>query len=251
MQEKELIAKFKTLQDIKPNQEWVAFAKRQILQNQTPVMSQPTPGIFSNVLSLLATRKLAYAVIAVMVVFIGASGLLEYKLSNDVKVANQSAANLLALKSNIEALKADTESLKNAVASGENTATAAQKVKKAAKDLAAAVHSNPSLARQVAVQLQQNKTLLDVNGDAEAQAASIELCEAVVTPLSKDLNDNKANLTESEQTKLDEANTIRATEDCPHALEAYLLINTTDIHETQPIKDTGTNTGINAPQTQQ
>src|SRR6185295_19135899 len=101
-----------------------------------------------------------------MVVFIGASGVLEYKLFKDVKVADQSAANLLALKTNIEALRANTETLQKAVASNNSVgaSVAAQKVKTVAQHLTEVVQKNPKLAREVAVELQNSKTLLDMNG---------------------------------------------------------------------------------------
>src|SRR6185436_17689888 len=194
MHEQEIISKLKTLKEIKPNTEWVVLQKRQILGHTAPVVQQPVQrATFSHILSVFSLRPVVYGLVALMVVFIGASGVLEYKLSSDVRVANQSAANLLAMKDNIETLKANAQTLKNAVATNNtvNETSAAQHIKSAAKNLAQAVQKNPQLARQVAIELNNNKTLLDVNGDAEVH----DMYKEVATALYNDYQKNKNNLT--------------------------------------------------------
>lgn len=252
MEEKELISKLQVLKEIKPNQEWVVLAKREILGNPAPVMANPVrKATFSSILSVFSNRGLVYAAIALMVVFIGASGLLEYKLSNDVKVADKSAASLVALRNNIQALKMNAQTLSKAVEdkNDADATSAAQKVASVAKSLTQEVKNNPQLAREVAMELQSNKTLLDVNGQANVKAASDDLYKALVTEELGVYNPNRANLTVDQQQKLDEANALYAKGEYENALETVLLINTNNTANTNNSAAGTTNPGTTNPGT--
>ena len=80
MEDKELIRKIKKLRNVKPDKDWVFFAKNEVLgvDNYTENKLQ-----FIEVLRFLTGRKLAYAVLGILFVFIGTFGFSQKTVPGD------------------------------------------------------------------------------------------------------------------------------------------------------------------------
>lgn len=219
MQENELIAKLKNLKEVKPSQEWVSLTKREILGlpsqagAPSPVMtparnvaveSVPAqPSFLAGVLSLLSNRKFAYAAIALMVVFIGASGAFGLKLYDDVRVANQAEANLLALKDNIQMFQEKSKALASFVEKEPGKVSQATKeIKSAAKKVADSVKKDPNLAKTFASEMIHNRTYLNIVGDEDLKQSIGDMYKAIAEPLIHELS--AADLTQAQQESLAE-----------------------------------------------
>src|SRR3989344_1453251 len=101
--EKELILKLQTLKDIKPRQDWVVFAKREILGGNKITIKASYKEKFLGVLDFLPAltyqRKLTYAFATLLLIMVGTLGFAQYTMPGDLlfsvkKVTEQSQAAL-------------------------------------------------------------------------------------------------------------------------------------------------------------
>lgn len=236
MTEEQLISKLQGLKQIKPRKEWVFLIKSQILGNdifKPKVVSEPSyKDILINILRASFQRKFAYALAAFLFVVAGSFGFMKYGLPDStvtVKIANQPQENLVSIKSNVEDFKAKSRNLSQiATLNSQDISSAIKEVEDAAKELINAIKKEPQLARAVALDINNNKTYLDV---LEAGDLKSDLYKTVVTPILLDLKEksekgiltpNQESASKRAQGVYDGGNYIGALED------VLLLINSSD-----------------------
>ncbi len=248
MTQQELIAKLQELKQIKPKQEWVALSKMSILNSDLaavkPLKKARFSSIFSNFSPSNYRSGLVYSLAAFLLLFAGIAGVLTYgfpSLNIGTSVAKQSTNEILAentLKSNVEVFKAKSEDLTQAMElKSSNIPVAIKEAKDATKNLTDAIEKNPELAGTVALEVNNDKTLLDVQAGSaspdvtDLQNSTDELEGAVVGPLIKD--EEKISLTPDEETAFKAAQAEYNKGDNGDALRDMLLLqkssdNTTD-----------------------
>ena len=207
MTEKELIFKLQSLKQIKPNNDWAFSVKAQILKpNVTPVTSPTVWQTFSTVLGLSSQMKMAYAFSVLLFVFAGALGLAQYSLLGDslfqVKDnAEQLQASLTretGIKTSLETFKKRSQDLATIVKNNNkegNKAVALKEANDAAKSLAAAIIKDPSLAKDIVLELKQDGTLAAlVDGSGTKETSDI-----VYKPLLEQLMKDEEGVTSTEE----------------------------------------------------
>lgn len=232
MTENELISKLQTLNQIKPNQEWVSFVKAEMFK----------PGIWERITEALALlnplnrqRKLAYAFSVLLLIFGGLLSFAQYTLPGDMlfsvkEITESSQASLIgesSLSSSVGTFKKRSQDLAQVVKNNKsaNIPAAVQKVKDAAKTLAQALEKDPGLAREIAMEVKDSKTLLDVTAAADLKEASdIDLLYKVIAEeMIRDLGSTQ--LTEEQLPVFNEAKTFFEQSKYSEALEKIFLIN--------------------------
>ena len=169
MTEKELISKLQGLKQIKPRKDWVFLVKSEIFKNnfiENKVINKTSySDVFSNIFSVIFQRKFAYALAVFLFIFIGISGFMKYNLPEDGKVTQQSPAVLAAIKNNVESFKAKSQNLADIAKNNpQDVSLAVKEVNDAARELINAVQKNPQLAKTIALDVNNNKTYLNIQG---------------------------------------------------------------------------------------
>jgi len=213
MEYKQLIFKLQELKQIKPRKEWVFSVKNQILGNDNfEIISVSNKlshkGILPDIIkNFLLGRKLAYAFAALLFVFIvGTFGLASYNLINindAEKVAKESPAALVAIKDNVETFKVKSKSLADiAKYNVENIPLAIKEVKDVAIELTGAIQKDPQLAKAIALEVNNNKTYLNISGgESDLQVTLDFLYKTTAEQLLKDFDG--VTLIENQQESLD------------------------------------------------
>ena len=216
MQEQELITKLKELKNISPRKEWVILSKIQILdsRNHAEIYAQKR-GIAAGLQGLLGMvfqRKFAYAYAALAILLVGSVGIMQFDLlgNQGVQVASQAA--IIEAKSNVEVFKEKSKEL-----------AITAKSDPVAVSLAVDNVKDPGVAKEIALEINNNKTYLDVQGSAELKATSNDLYKTVAEQMIKDLE--ATSLTESQQEALDIAKELYDKERYTDALESILLLS--------------------------
>ncbi|OGZ65407.1 MAG: hypothetical protein A3C50_03645 [Candidatus Staskawiczbacteria bacterium RIFCSPHIGHO2_02_FULL_43_16] len=228
MQEQELITKLKELKNISPRKEWVILSKIQILdsRNHAEIYAQKR-GIAAGLQGLLGMvfqRKFAYAYAALAILLVGSVGIMQFDLlgNQGVQVASQAA--IIEAKSNVEVFKEKSKELAiTAKSDPVAVSLAVDNVKAAAKQLTEIIKKDPGVAKEIALEINNNKTYLDVQGSAELKATSNDLYKTVAEQMIKDLE--ATSLTESQQEALDIAKELYDKERYTDALESILLLS--------------------------
>lgn len=236
MTDKELILKLHSLRQIKPRQEWVIFAKNQIFGKNSPNHSitktrfaSAIANIFSGV--FVAKRRMAYSVAVFLFLvavgtFFAFNGLLPKNSS--IKIAKNSTASLIAIKDSVEEFKEKSKNLSEASKySPEKVSLAVKEVKDAVKELTEAVQKDPQLAKEIALEVNNNKTYLEISGSSsnldDLKETSDTLYKAIVEQMIKDLEG--ATLIESQKESIDIIKSLHKDGNYVNALENILLLN--------------------------
>lgn len=224
MTEKELIAKLQELKQIKPNRTWVTLTKNEILsapQYAQRVLPAKTTA-WTNLFGFLFQKKLAYALAALAILVIGSVGVMQ--LPGNPGVPAISPATLVEVKNSVEAFKVKSKELSMVNQKDpQEFSVAVNSIKIAAKQLTEAIQKNPGVAKEVALEINNNKTYLNVEGSAELKATSDVLYKTIVEQMIKDLG--KTSLTESQKEALDIAEDLYKKERYTDALESILLLS--------------------------
>ena len=243
MTEKELISKLKDLNSIKPRKEWVFSVKMQILGsggNVVPDKATYKERLFDGFKSLYPLsyqRKLAYSFSVLMLTFVGVLGFAQYTVPGDVlfsvkKITEQGQASLTGeseIKASVENFKKRSQDLAEIVKNKKETniPSAVQEVKDAAKSLTDALQKDPKLAKEIALEIKENKTFLDLSGEAKIEAdikeASDILYKTIDAQMIADLE--ATTLTEEQQVLLEEIKDLYSQDKYSDALEKILLIS--------------------------
>lgn len=228
--DKELIFKIQQLKQIKPKQEWVIFAKRQILGFSGAVEEKienklTYQEIFSNIFGLLFQKKLAYALALVLLMVTGGVFI---KYDYNIKVKNNLPAAVLeserAIKENLETFKARSKTLAQEVKiRPQNISMVANEVKEAAKSLTEMVQKNPETAKAIALEVNNNKTYLEVIESTDLKETSDILYKTIDNQMIEDLK--KTTLTEEQQKAFDYIVNLYNQGKYSAALENILLFN--------------------------
>lgn len=221
MNNQELINKIQGLKQIKPNQNWVSLTKAEVFNSPVVVPMQKT--IFANVLNVFAQKRLAYAFAMLLVAMIGTVGYLSIPTKNgQVALKNEPSAQVLALRNNVAEFKAKSQILADLAQSG-NSYLVVNEVKEVARVLSSAIKQDPTLAREVALDINNNKTLLDIAGGNSVEEVS-DMYETIVVSLIADLHSRT--LTQDQTKELERIqNYLDNNQDYATALRDILLIS--------------------------
>ncbi len=225
MTEQELFSKLQTLRQIKPRENWVTFTRNQILVNsivKDNLVHTPTyKGLFLNSFSSLFQRKLAYA-LAGFLFIVGVLGFISLP-NKQVALKDASPAALVEIKSNVETLKTKSQNL--AKADNNKSGDITLQIKEAndaAKELTKAIEKDPQLVKEVALDVNNNKTYLNVVGENDLKETSDTLYKIIDSQMIEDLD--KTTLTEDQQKTLDMVKDLYDQGKYSSALENALLL---------------------------
>lgn len=238
MTEKKLISLLQELKQIKPRKEWVSLSKMNILGHDVierkEMVIPAQHASFSSIAGLFYQKKLAYTFAALAILAVASFGFLQYGLNGlegnptgpEVLVLSEEAS--LEAKTNVEAFKAKSHDLAQlAKENPESVSLAVNDVKAAAKQLTETIKKYPEVAKEVALEINNNKTYLDIQETSEEaselKVASNDLYKIVVEQMIEDLQ--KTSLTESQQDALDIAKDLHEKEKHTDALESILLLS--------------------------
>ncbi|KKP55046.1 MAG: hypothetical protein UR46_C0009G0003 [Parcubacteria group bacterium GW2011_GWA1_33_6] len=242
MTEQELIAKLQSLKQVKPRKEWVFSIRMQILEsslNASKIAHKTTYkerflNVFQSLYALNLQKKLAYSFAVFLFFAVGALGVMTTLLPNNdskVNITEQSPDALVAIKDSVETFKTKSQNLIDVTKNNpQDFSLAIKEVKNAAKTLTEAIEKDPELAKEIALEVKNNVTLLSVVSEAELEEASGNLCRTIVEPVIKDLE--QTTLTEVQHKELVEMEGIYDEDKysdneskCWDVLEKILLIN--------------------------
>ena len=226
MTEEQLIYQLKELNKIKPNKTWVVLVKMNILGSDIPARKevlQPTYKFnVSNIWGFIFQRKLAYAFAMLFFVFLGGLGFV-YFPKQDGQMAMSPAA-ISAVKGDVEMLKTKSRALSQiAVNNPEDISYAFQEVKTVAKTITKSIKKDPGLAKEVALEINNNKTYLTVTGEDESKETLTELYKTIAGQLIKDLE--YVSLNEDQKKSLERIKNLYDQEKFTDALEGALLLD--------------------------
>ncbi|MSU54413.1 MAG: hypothetical protein EXS48_01045 [Candidatus Staskawiczbacteria bacterium] len=217
MEDQQLIAQLKELKNISPRKEWVILAKNEILNGQASFA-----GFWTKIPAMMFQKKYAYAFAALAILLVGSITVMQLPGNSGVKVASPAA--LVLAKNNVAEFKVKSKELSMVSKSdAKGFSLAVNDVNAVAKQLTQAIQSDPGVAREVALEINNNKTYLDVESSAELKATSNDLYKIVVEQIVSDLG--KTSLTESQQEALNIAKGLYAKEKYTDALESILLLS--------------------------
>ena len=207
MNEKELISKLRGLKQIKPRKDWVVLVKNQILGSnvvENEVNNKPVYGeILLNIFKAFFQKKFAYALAVFLVIVIGMFGFMKSGFINDAdipKIVEQSPAALVAIKNNVETFKIKSKNLADVAKysmKDASLALALKEVKDIAIELTDAIKKDPQLAKAIALEINNNKTYLNIEGGDDLKETSDILYKTIAEQRIKDLKNTT--LTESQQ----------------------------------------------------
>lgn len=226
----ELISKLQQLRQIKPRENWVVFSKNNIF-SQEATKSKPNYGeIFSNILRIVFQKKLAYAY-ALPIILIAVGGLwvvtedgFNYNNFNISKNPSISAVSENTIKDNLKDFKLKTQSFVQANQSNpQDVLVATKEVKDATNNLINIVKTNPEAAKAIALDVNNNKTYLDVAGSNDLKEASNDLYKAIDSQMIEDLKNTT--LTDDQKKSFDFIVDLYNQGKYSSALENILLFN--------------------------
>lgn len=221
--EKELISKLQDLRQIKPTTEWVSLTRQEIFGRTEMAQNRNAIGFWQRVESLFIQKKLAYAFAAFMLIFAGVMGFIKYGDPHN----NLGTAALVAMdsstKNSVEEFKSVSQNYAQAVKTNKSVSLAATEVKSAAQNLTDAIKKDPTMAKQVALEVNNNKTLLDVSGSGEVKDSSNDLYKTIDEQMINDLQ--KSTLTDDQKKTLKYINDLFNQGKYDSALENILLMN--------------------------
>ncbi|MBM3206286.1 MAG: hypothetical protein FJZ43_01555 [Candidatus Staskawiczbacteria bacterium] len=229
MTEKELILKIQLLKEIKPRENWAVFAKSKIFSSGNASTVPARTNYISallNVMRIGFNMRIAYSMAVLLIVMsVGTLFFMNGSFSgNDVNVAKNSSASLIAIKDSVEQFKEKSKNLSEAVRmSPENTSVAIKEIKDVANDLTIAIQKDPKLAKEVALDINNNKTYLDISDAGDLKEASNDLYKTIVEQMIKDLE--KTSLTNSQEESLLVIKESYNEQNYTSALESILLLN--------------------------
>lgn len=209
MTEQELIYKLQSLKQINPRENWVLFTKNQILNNEytnQPNVRVNYASVFNGIFKMAFSRNVAYSVaVFLFIMTVGIFAIMKGILPNNssLNLGQNSTASLVAIQGNVEEFKMKSKTLSDLTNyNSENVSLAIKEVEDVAKELTGAMQKDPQLAKQVALDINNNKTYLEITGgEGDLQATLDVLYKTTVEQLIKDFDN--ATLTESQQKSLD------------------------------------------------
>lgn len=235
MTEKELISKLQELKQIKPRKEWVSLARMNMFSVETTERKVIAKPVFhwnsSNVFNVFSQRKIAYSLATLLFMFVGLAGFLTYGFPQDVKVTKQSVvtvspAEMLAedtIKSTVADFKVKSHDLAKIMQNKSEDATVAlNAVKEAAKSITQTIQKDPRLAKTVALDINNNKTYLDISGSDDLKDTLNDLYEPIIIQLVEDFK--QMTLTESQEKSVDRIKNLVGQKKFMNALEDALLL---------------------------
>lgn len=229
MTEKELIKKISLLKEIKPKEEWVFFTKRKILQ--IPSFTPPQKSILENFwqsvqefFSVGISRKLAYALPVLFLIFLGVFGLTWYNVSifDTSKSLTYSGNDIMITVKNFKDKSQNLAKIIKNNPTDDRKILAIKEIKEAARNLTDVIQKNPALTKEIALELKDNKDLLSLDSGSDVKEASDSPYRTIDGQMFKDLN--KTTLTQDQQNALNEAKNLYEKENYYEALEKILLI---------------------------
>ena len=232
MTEKDLIKKLRSLNQIKPNQDWVVLNKAEMFgggvnkvveNNHTFVYNYKN--IFINLYRFFISQKrLAYSFAVLVFVIAGGFLINLNNMQNNSAVPEKvSVKNDSVAIDKFHALKQKSQSLAEVVVNGENTdILAVNEIKSATRDLTEAVQNDSSIAKEVALQVKNDKALASIFSQEELKSSSDDLYRALDEQMIADLE--SSSLTQEQQDSLSEAKEIFKEGDFYGALEVILTI---------------------------
>jgi len=238
MTEEQIISKLQLLKQVKPNYEWVSLVKNEILGKSAlpanPIIAPAPRGTLLNIFrTIYHHQKLAYSFAVFMFMFAGVFGIAQYTLPGDPlfsvkKITEQSQAALLQesnVKTSAESLKKRSNDLAQVVKQqkGSNISQAKQEVKEATKNLANAILKDSNSAKEIAMEIKGNQTLLSFFEDADLKEESEILYKAIDEQMIADLE--KVTLSEPQQEIFKEVKILFEEGKYSLALEKILLIS--------------------------
>ncbi len=190
MEEVQLIAKLKELKSISPRKEWVLLTKAQLFKAEVfPQEKAIFTSLWSNIVNVVSRKQVVYSLAALAVVIAGTYGIMKFPLPFAMDAAKSSTASLAIetnLKNNVQTFITKSQNLSDASRNKSGVLVALKEVKEAAKSVTETIKKDPQLASKVALEINNNKTYLDVAGGNTSNEVS-GMYEAVVVPLIKDL----------------------------------------------------------------
>ncbi len=224
MNEKDLINKLQGLKQIKPRQDWVVLAKSEIFRNNVASYNNPQKAVFTSIFGAIFQRKLAYSLAVFLFIFVGIAGVMKYgSLVSDNNVAVQSPEILASLENNVAQFKVKSQTLAEATKDRADSSLALREIKNVAKELTSAIKKDPQLAKKVALDINNNKTLLDISGSNDVNEVS-NMYETIVLSLMKDLNQRTLTQYQTQELKRIK-DYLKDSEDYTTALRDILLIS--------------------------
>ena len=230
MTDKELISRIQSLKQIKPRENWVLFTKSKILNNNFEAeksVGANNVNFIGNMFKTVFLSKFTYSLaVLLFVISVGSFFAINGILNNgsNVKVSKSSTASILAIKDSVEDFKIKSKSLSDTVKySPESTSLVVKEVKEAARELTVAIKNDPDLAKEVALDINNNKTYLEFSEANDLKEVSNNLYKTIVDQMIKDIEDTT--LTESQEESLNIVKNSYKENDYTSALEDILLLN--------------------------
>lgn len=224
----QLISKLKELKNISPSKEWVVLSKIQILDSK-PVAQPVSRPSYIDVLPAMVARlfqnkRYAYAFAALAILAIASVGAFQFGFLDGNGTQMVSPAALAEAQTNVEMFKAKSKELATIAKNNpKNASVAINDVKTVARELTQKIQKDPGLAKEVALEINNNKTYLDISSDSELKEASNELYKEIVEQMVSDLE--KSSLTESQEQALQIAKELYEKKRYADALESILLLS--------------------------
>lgn len=234
----QLISRLQTLKQIKPRKDWVLLTKNEILKKET-VVSQPARtdfvGLFSNVFNYAFRNKMAYSFAALLFVFVGAFGFAQYNTTpkDTLLLAENTAEQFQAaligetsVRTKLETLKKKSNDLAVVKTQKDGDVLSATKeLNDVAKSLTDAIAKDPSLAKEVAMEITADQTLSAVFSVDDLKESSDILYKAIDEQMIEDFQKGKATLTLEQQEKMEEILELYNGGKYATAMEKILLMN--------------------------
>lgn len=192
MTDKELINKIQTLKQIKPNANWASLVKSEIFAQAPVVTPNKSVGfgdVWSRAFGVLTQPKVAYAFAMLLVALVGTFGYMTFVPSKNNVLVMDNSKEVLALKNNVAEFKAKSQTFADlAKTDPASTNLVVDQVREVATQVTNAIKKDPSLAKTVALDINNNKTLLDIAGGNSVAEVS-DMYETIVTSLISDLSE--------------------------------------------------------------
>src|SRR5687767_12310869 len=202
MTNQEVVQKLKSLKQIKPNQEWVILSKNNILANR-PVV-QPVKAEFvsvsGSIFQTLFSRKLAYSFAVLLIAFLGVFGVMRYGVFNSGQ-SEKPVVLSQEVKTNLEKFKTNSKDLALVARTDPaNASVIAGQVKEAAEALTEAVKKDPEIAREIALDVNNNKAYAELSSEVEEASNNLE--KVLAEQLYQDYEENQDSLTDEQKDQL-------------------------------------------------
>ena len=244
MTEKDLIKKIKELRQIEPRKDWVVFAKKEILGEEARSWKEQFSDILEIFPRIIFQRKLAYAVLTMLLILVGTLGFAQNTVPGDLlfsvrKITEKTQAVFVSEKAkyDLEIANKRLEDLTKVAEANrvENIASAINEfqasVSKAAKSLAKEeLKEDPETIKEIALEVKKINDLEKVKSLGIVIEGSEELDNALAqvyqmyTEREIERLENST-LTEEQEKLLEEAKAEYENGNYSEALEKVLLIS--------------------------